>query len=216
MKVTDIVALNFLGSPACMAVNMFKPLQLIVLISLSLVTISTSILAPASFSVPQSRALNYTNLLIGNGGYDPNSSGGMIPSVSPPFGMTRWVAQTQVHYVSSTPYNWTLDKVMGFVGTRQPAIWMGESAPIIVCPGVGGVVVDFEQRGLVIARNDEGDKKEVITVGYYSVELEDGHGGSVFVEQTASGFIRFLPYSYFFILHSLTSCTIPLYIQVHA
>jgi hypothetical protein len=55
--------------------------------------------------------------------------------------MTRWVAQTQVHYVSATPYNWTLDKVMGFVGTRQPAIWMGESAPISVCPGVGSIVV---------------------------------------------------------------------------
>lgn len=168
---------------------MFNPLLLIIPISLSFPTISTSNLAPPFFSIPQSRALNYTNLLIGNGGYDPNSSGGMIPSVSPPFGMTRWVAQTQVHYVSTTPYNWTLDKVMGFVGTRQPAIWMGESAPITVCPGVGYVVVDFEQRGLVISRNDKGDKKEVITLGYYSVELEDGHGGIVFVEQTASGFI---------------------------
>lgn len=153
----------------------------LILLSVSLSAISTSHLAPPSFSYPRSTALDYTNILIGNGGDEPNFTGGMIPSVSQPFGMTRWVAQTQVHYVSATPYNWTLDKVMGFVGTRQPAIWMGESAPISVCPGVGNVVVDFQKRGLKKNGSDE-----VVSVGYYSVELEDGHGGSVFVEQTAS------------------------------
>lgn len=30
--------------------------------------------------------------MIGNGGDTPNGSGGMIPSVAPPFGMTRWVS----------------------------------------------------------------------------------------------------------------------------
>lgn len=158
----------------------------LIVLSFSLPTISTSCLAPPQFSYPRSTALDYTNLLVGNGGDEPNFTGGMIPSVSPPFGMTRWVAQTQVHYVSATPYNWTLDKVMGFVGTRQPAIWMGESAPISVCPGVGSVVVDFQKRGMMIKRSDSGEKREVVSVGYYSVDLEDGHGGSVLVEQTAS------------------------------
>ena len=75
---------------------------------------------------------------------------------------------------------------MGFVGTRQPAIWMGESAPISVSPGVGGVVVDFQKRGLTIKTDDDGEKREVVSIGYYSVELEDGHGGSILAEQTAS------------------------------
>jgi putative alpha-1,2-mannosidase len=142
----------------------------LVLLSLSLPTISTS-LPPPAFSHPRSTALDHTNLLIGNGGDEPNNGGGMIPSVSTPFGMTRWVAQTQVHYVSATPYNWTLDKVMGFVGTRQPAIWMGESAPISVCPGVGNVVVDFQKRGLMVNKTSSGEKREVVSVGYYSVEF---------------------------------------------
>ena len=30
--------------------------------------------------------------MLGNGGDTPNGSGGMIPSVAPPFGMTDWVA----------------------------------------------------------------------------------------------------------------------------
>lgn len=158
----------------------------IIFFSLSFSVVSAGFPAPAAFSYPESTALNYTNILIGNGGYDPNSSGGMIPSVSPPFAMTRWVAQTQIHYVSATPFNWTLGRVMGFVGTRQPAIWMGESAPISLCPGVGDVVVDFEKRGLSVVRDGLGEKKEVVSVSYYSVELEDGQGGTIFVEQTAS------------------------------
>jgi len=101
--------------------------------------------------------------------------------------MTRWVAQTQSHYVSATPFNWTLNRVMGVVGTRQPAIWMGESAPISVSAGVGpDVVVDFEKRGLEVVRETGGEKEEVVSAGYYSVELDDGHGGRVKLEQTAS------------------------------
>jgi len=162
----------------------------IILFAFSFSGVFSAFLAPPAFSYPESTALNYTNVLIGNGGYDPNASGGMIPSVSPPFAMTRWVAQTQVHYVSATPFNWTLDRVMGLVGTRQPAIWMGESAPISLCPGVGDVVVDFEKRGLSVVKDGLGEKKEVVSVSYYSVELEDGHGGTVFVEQTASKISR--------------------------
>jgi putative alpha-1,2-mannosidase len=142
---------------------------------------------PPQFSIPQSKGLDYVNLLIGNGGDSPNGSGGMIPSTAPPFGMTRWVAQTQVNYVSATPFNWTLNKVMGVTGTHQPAIWMGESGPISVSVGVGeDIVVDFEKRGLDVLRRDDGQKNEVVSVGYYNVLLDDGHGGSIMIEQTAS------------------------------
>ncbi|EDR07263.1 glycoside hydrolase family 92 protein [Laccaria bicolor S238N-H82] len=158
----------------------------------------TEIHAPPPFNVPQSPALDHVNLLIGNGGDTPNGSGGMIPSTSPPFGMTRWVAQTQASYVSATPYNWTLNKVHGFVGTRQPAIWMGESGLVGVVPGVlpqgGEVKVGFDERALNIVLDDQGEKNEVVSVGYYSVVLDDGHGGTVLVEQSATsrvGHLRF-------------------------
>ena len=142
---------------------------------------------PAQFSIPQSKGLDFVNLLIGNGGDAPDGSGGMIPSTAPPFGMTRWVAQTQVNYVSAIPFNWTHDKVMGVIGTHQPAIWMGESGPISVSVGVGeDIVVDFDKRGLNVLRGDDGQKKEVVSVGYYNVLLDDAHGGSIMIEQTAS------------------------------
>jgi putative alpha-1,2-mannosidase len=155
--------------------------------ALARVADATSTKPPPAFSIPPSPALDLVNLLIGNGGDTPNGSGGMIPSTAPPFAMTRWVAQTQVHYVSATPYNCTLDRVMGVVGTRQPAIWMGESAPISVSPGVGdAVVVDFEKRGLAVVRGSDGQKQEVVSVGYYTVDLDDGHNGAIKIEQTAS------------------------------
>ena len=59
-----------------------------------------------------------------------------------------------------------------------------------VVPGVlpqgGEVNVGFDERALNIVLDDQGEKKEVISVGYYSVVLDDGHGGTVLVEQSAS------------------------------
>lgn len=39
--------------------------------------------------------LQYVNPKIGTYGITPNGNGGMIPSVSMPFGMTRWTPQTR-------------------------------------------------------------------------------------------------------------------------
>jgi putative alpha-1,2-mannosidase len=113
----------------------------------------------------------------------------MIPSTAPPFAMTRWVAQTHQNYVSQLPYNWTADTIHGFQGTRQPAIWMGESAPITVIPGVTRnatsndpkLKTKFEERGMKMRKDTE-----IITPSYYSVVLEDGAGGHILVEQSAS------------------------------
>ena len=121
--------------------------------------------------------------MIGNGGDTPNGSGGMIPSVAPPFGMTRWVAQTRQNYVSVTPYNHTDRVIRGFQGTHQPAIWMGESGQAIVVPGVGKVKPEFENRGL--AFNKEG---ESATASYYAVSLQTEDGGDIKVEMSASTF----------------------------
>lgn len=93
----------------------------------------------------------------------------MIPSCSPPFAMTRWVAQTRQNYVSVCPYNNTDTHIHGFQGTHQPAIWMGESGQATITPGTGEVFTAFEQRGLP-------KKAEVSTASFYSVilEVEDG------------------------------------------
>ncbi|KAF9037030.1 glycosyl hydrolase family 92-domain-containing protein [Panaeolus papilionaceus] len=178
---------------------------------------------PYPFNLPQSEALDHVNLIIGNGGDTPNGSGGMIPSTGEPWGMTRWVGVNQVNYVSATPFNHTKYTYMGVQATRQPAIWMGESASVGVVPGVvrvegnlddsfdsSKVVVDFEKRGLKVKTDANGEKKEVTSVGYYAVELElptpedgQGSGGGVKVEQTSTSRVAHLRFTY--TLSSLSS-----------
>ena len=77
---------------------------------------------------------------------EPDLSGGMIPAVAPPFAMTRWTPQTRQHCmhavlrlnrcaeladVSMCPYNQTDTMFHGFLGTHQPAIWMGTLVALI-------------------------------------------------------------------------------------
>ncbi|KAF5340310.1 hypothetical protein D9611_007883 [Ephemerocybe angulata] len=177
--------------------------------------------APHGFNEPRSDALDSVNLYIGTTGTEPNKAGGMIPSVSPPFGMTRWVAQTLVSYVSATPYNasWVLEgaeeensKIHGFMATRQPAIWMGESGSVAVVPGVGfecedgtvdlsSVKAPFDERGLrVVGSKNAGEldygRGEVVSPSYYNVVVEDGTGdeGKILCEMSATsrvGHLRF-------------------------
>ena len=105
----------------------------------------------------------------------------MIPSVAPPFGMTRWVAQTRENYVSVSPYNVTQDVIYGFQGMHQPAIWMGESGTVVVGVGIGDVRTQFEDRGMKFSHDDE-----VVTPSYYSVNLNTENGKQIFAEQSAS------------------------------
>lgn len=126
----------------------------------------------------------------------------MIPSVAPPFGSTRWVAQNQNSYVSATPFNYTESymnngTVHGFMGTRQPAIWMGESAWAAVVPGMslgvsGDIKTGFDERGLPKVPGTE-----KFGVGLYSVDLAipDSGGSTVHVAMSASsrvGYFQFI------------------------
>ncbi|KAL4075454.1 glycoside hydrolase family 92 protein [Scleroderma citrinum] len=157
-----------------------------------LVTSAASKRVPDSFSVPLSDAVDHVNPLIGNGGYSPNGSGGMIPSTAPPFAMTRWVAQTQENYVSVTPYNYTATSIHGFQGTHQPAIWMGESGQVVVCPGAGDVRPKFEDRGMRLSHEDE-----VVSASYYSVEMDAIEGGRIVAQQSATSRVGHLRFTFF-------------------
>ena len=99
--------------------------------------------------------LQFVNPKIGTYGITPNGNGGMIPSVSPPFGMTRWTPQTRENFISQCPYNDADRFIHGFQGTHQPAIWMGESGHVVLSPGVGDVTPLFTQRAHRFSKSDE-------------------------------------------------------------
>lgn len=99
--------------------------------------------------------LNHVNPFIGTYGTDPNNNGGMIPSVSPPFGMTRWTPQTRENFISQVPYGYGDQLIHGFQATHQPAIWMGEAGQVVLSPGLGDVQSVFVNRGLAFRKSDE-------------------------------------------------------------
>ncbi|KAI1098314.1 glycoside hydrolase family 92 protein [Jackrogersella minutella] len=100
--------------------------------------------------------LQYVNPKIGTYGISADDNGGMIPSVSVPFGMTRWTPQTRENYISQVPYLDTDIFIHGFQATHQPAIWMGELGQVVLTPGWGQEVKPlFEQRGLAFRKEDE-------------------------------------------------------------
>jgi hypothetical protein len=125
--------------------------------------------------------LKYVNPLIGTYGTSPNSNGGMIPSVSPPFGMTRWTPQTRENFISQTPYGDSDRLIHGFQATHQPAIWMGESGQIVLAPGMGEVQPLFENRGLAFRKEDERSAPYVYEVLVDSKQLlgRDGNATAI-------------------------------------
>lgn len=111
--------------------------------------------------------LQHVNPKIGTSGTTPNGNGGMIPSVSPPFGMTRWTPLTRENFISQCPYNDLDSYIHGFQATHQPAIWMGESGQVVLVPGLGEVGPLFEERAHAFLKADERATPYV-----YEVEME--------------------------------------------
>ncbi|WP_394832972.1 GH92 family glycosyl hydrolase [Pendulispora rubella] len=129
------------------------------------------------------------NPMIGTTGTDPAEYGGMIPSVAPPFAMTRWSVMTRENWVSRLPYHHDDKKIRGFIGTHQPAIWMGDYGYVVGMPGVGEVKVGAEARSLAFTHDDE-----IATPYTYAVDMTTGGGQTLKAELTGTsrvGFLRF-------------------------
>lgn len=107
--------------------------------------------------------------------------GGTMPFVTPPFGMTDWTPQTRQNKISVTSYNYDDTTISGFIGTHQPAIWMGDYGYVTLMPQVGPVRTTPEQRALPF-RHDT----EVAEPNYYAVSLDAGPGQTLRTEMTAT------------------------------
>ena len=79
------------------------------------------------------------------------------------------------------PYNQSDTIFHGFLGTHQPAVWMGESGPSQISPGLGHVETDFAKRGLPFNKEDE-----YASANYYRNVL-NAKAGFIEAEMTASG-----------------------------
>ena len=138
--------------------------------------------------VAQKDAVSYVNPLVGSQrsaiGY-----GGTMPFVTPPFGMTDWTPQTRQNKISVVSYNYDDTTISGFIGTHQPAIWMGDYGYVTVIPQVGDLRTTPEARKLPFNHASETARPD-----YYRVSLDAGAEGKIQAEMTATercAFFRF-------------------------
>jgi predicted alpha-1,2-mannosidase len=162
---------------------MSRPSILRVLASLVILGSTVSLLA-----APPSAAIDWVNPLIGTAkgkiGY-----GGTMPFVAPPFGMTDWTPQTRQNKISVVSYNYDDKTISGFMGTHQPAIWMGDYGYVTLMPEIGDLKTAPEERKLPFTHANE-----VAHPDYYSVALDVGGGRQIRSEMTATercGYMRF-------------------------
>lgn len=146
--------------------------------SLALLLISTSALLQGSNGT--SDAVDKVNLYIGTGsgkiGY-----GGTMPFVTPPFGMINWTAQTRQNKLSVVSYKYEDTTISGFMGTHQPAIWMGDYGYVTLMPEIGSLKTTPEDRKLPFSHQDE-----ITHPDYYSVLMDAGESQHIRAEITAT------------------------------
>lgn len=70
-------------------------------------------------------SLDYVDPLIGTEG-SGSEYGGMMPCTGVPFGSFHMVPMTRLNRVGQLSFNSADDTLIGFILTRQPAIWMGD------------------------------------------------------------------------------------------
>ena len=107
--------------------------------------------------------------------------GGTMPFVTPPFGMTDWTAQTRQNKISVTSYNYDDDSISGFIGTHQPAIWMGDYGYVTLIPQTGPLRTAPEERKMRYRHADETSRPD-----YDAVTMNSSEGASLLAELTAT------------------------------
>ncbi len=128
----------------------------------------------------QGSPVDWVNVRIGTGS-GPIGYGGSMPFVVPPFGMTDWTAQTRQNRLSVVSYKYDDAKISGFMGTHQPAIWMGDYGYVTLMPEVDALKTVPEDRALPFRHEDE-----VARPDYYSVKMDAGAGRAIRTEMTAT------------------------------
>ncbi|NOR73673.1 MAG: glycoside hydrolase family 92 protein, partial [Draconibacterium sp.] len=131
--------------------------------------------------VEKKDSVEYINSYIGSTGSSDSDYGGTIPSVAPPFAMTQWCAMTRENYISQNPYNYKDSTLIGFIGTHQPAIWMGDYGFVSLLPTTGKVKISAKERALKFLHSDE-----KASPYFYSVEAQTENGKTVKTEMTST------------------------------
>jgi predicted alpha-1,2-mannosidase len=144
----------------------------------------------AAISEDPATPVDWVNTYIGTGGSsDGPEYGGTMPLVTTPFGMTNWTAQTRQNRISVSSYAYEDGTISGFIGTHQPAVWMGDYGYVTLMPETGAIQPTVEYRRQPFSHRDE-----TSTPYYYSVKMGQDPAHRILAEITATdhcGYLRF-------------------------
>ena len=136
--------------------------------------------------------VDWVNTYIGTGGSSNGPDyGGTMPLVTTPFGMTNWTAQTRQNRISVSSYAYEDGTISGFIGTHQPAIWMGDYGYVTLMPETGKINPTVEYRRLPFTHAGE-----ISTPYYYSVKLGSDAAQRILAELTATDHCAFMRFTF--------------------
>jgi len=137
--------------------------------------------------------VDWVNTYIGTGGGSDIGPdyGGTMPLVTTPFGMTNWTPQTRQNRISVSSYAYEDNTISGFIGTHQPAVWMGDYGYVTLMPQFGHLQTTVEYRQMPFSHADE-----VTTPYYYSVKMGADPARKIFAEMTATDHCAHMRFTY--------------------
>ena len=152
---------------------------------------SMSILILMTTGSMAAEPVDLVNMYIGTDGHSRTEYGGTMPFIEPPFAMTSWTPQTRQNRISVTSYAYKDSAITGFIGTHQPAIWMGDFGYVTLMPEVDTIRTAPEARQLPFRHSDE-----TATPYYYSVTMDAGLSRNLKTEITATEHCAILQFTY--------------------
>lgn len=108
-----------------------------------------AVLLLALLAFREKDGLEYVDPLIGTEG-EGTEYGGLMPYIGVPFGSAQWTPMTRLNDVSCLSYNAADTLLLGFIASRQPAIWMGDWGQVSFMAQKEDAVTDYADRGLRI------------------------------------------------------------------
>ena len=120
--------------------------------------------------------------------------GGVCPWVVTPHGMTFWTPMTQENRISRLPYRNEQRTLIGFMGSHQPTVWMGDYGFLTLMPETGARAITPGERGLAMVPGTEISKPF-----HYSLRLENTNNpaqGQIGADMTASARCAMFKFTY--------------------
>ena len=105
--------------------------------------------------------------------------------------MTKWTPATRLNMISKRPYHYNDKKLIGFMGTHQPVIWMGDYGFLTIMPQSDKLKINPLDRAVSFSHDDE-----ISTPYYYKNSFKDANKKSIETELVASDKCSFFKFTY--------------------